>query len=58
MNENIDLTKILKNCPKGWEFYSSNYGVEPSAIYPTKEEALNSSHGVSYIDTVRIEWKE
>ena len=26
MNENIDLTKILKNCPKGWEFYSSNVG--------------------------------
>ena len=26
MNENIDLTKILKNCPKGWEFYSSNAG--------------------------------
>ena len=26
MNENIDLTKILKNCPKGWEFYSSTAG--------------------------------
>lgn len=26
MNENIDLTNILKNCPKGWEFYSSNVG--------------------------------
>ena len=25
MNENIDLTKILKNCPKGWKFYSSVY---------------------------------
>ena len=24
MNENIDLTNILKNCPKGWEFYSSS----------------------------------
>lgn len=22
----IDLTKILKNCPKGWKFYSSIYG--------------------------------
>ena len=22
MNENIDLTKILKNCPKGWKLYS------------------------------------
>ena len=26
MNENIDLTKILKNCPEGWKFYSSIYG--------------------------------
>ena len=26
MNENIDLTKILKNCPKGWKFYSSVFG--------------------------------
>ena len=25
MNENIDLTKILKDCPTGWEFYSSIY---------------------------------
>ena len=26
MNENINLTKILKDCPKGWKFYSSIYG--------------------------------
>lgn len=26
MNENIDLRKILKNCPKGWKFYSSIHG--------------------------------
>ena len=26
MNENIDLTKILKDCPIGWTFYSSVYG--------------------------------
>ena len=26
MNENIDLTKILKNCPRGWVFYSSVHG--------------------------------
>ena len=25
MNENIDLTKILKDCPKGWKFYSNIY---------------------------------
>ena len=26
MNENIDLTKILKDCPKGTEFYSTLHG--------------------------------
>lgn len=26
MNENLDLTKILKNCPKGTKLYSTIYG--------------------------------
>ena len=26
MNDNIDLTKILKGCPKGTKLYSSSYG--------------------------------
>ena len=26
MNENIDLTNILKNCPKGWKFWSPLFG--------------------------------
>ena len=26
MNENIDLTKILNDCPKGWKLYSSIHG--------------------------------
>ena len=26
MNESIDLTKILKDCPNGWKFYSTIYG--------------------------------
>ena len=26
MNEKIDLTKILKDCPKGWKLYSTIYG--------------------------------
>lgn len=26
MNENLDLTKILKDCPKGTKFYSTIYG--------------------------------
>ena len=25
-NNNLDLTKILKNCPKGWKFYSKIHG--------------------------------
>ena len=28
MNENIDLIKILKNCPVGWKFYSYVFGEE------------------------------
>ena len=42
MNENIDLTKILKDCPIGWEFYSSIYGdvifkgIENNSEYPVK----------------------
>lgn len=40
MNENIDLTKILKNCPKDWVFYSIIYGnvyfheIDEHAVYP------------------------
>ena len=26
MNENIDLTKILEDCPKGWKFYTPVWG--------------------------------
>ena len=26
MNENIDLTNILKDCPKGWKLYTPLYG--------------------------------
>ena len=40
MNENIDLTKILKDCPKGTKLYSSTFGVVEfqyiiqGALYP------------------------
>ena len=34
MNENLNLVEILKDCPTGWEFYSSVYGdVEFVGIY-------------------------
>ena len=36
MNENIDLTKILKDCPKGWEFWSPIFGeVKFQCIFQT-----------------------
>ena len=40
MNENIDLTKILKDCPKGTKLYSSTFGevefqyIVQGALYP------------------------
>lgn len=40
MNENIDLTKILKDCPKGWKFWSPIFGgiefcsIAENANYP------------------------
>ena len=47
MNENIDLTKILKDCPVGWKFYSSVYGavnfwcISEDSAYPI----ISSCHG-------------
>ena len=46
MNENADSTKILRDCPKGWEFYSSVYGevrfieisINPIPPYMTRED--------------------
>ena len=40
MNKNIDLTKILKDCPDGWKFFTPICGevefkqMEPSTLYP------------------------
>lgn len=54
MNENIDLTKILKDCPKGWKFYSSVYGevvfveILPNVpLCPVIFDEHDSIHGVS-----------
>ena len=47
MNENIDLVKILKDCPVGWKFYSSVYGavnfwcISEDSAYPI----IFSCHG-------------
>ena len=38
MNENVDLTKILKDCPKGWKFWSPIFGeVEFEKIFEHRE---------------------
>ena len=42
MNENIDLTKILKNCPEGTTFWSDNYGeVQFKCIIKTYNYPIN-----------------
>ena len=47
MNENIDLTKILKNCPKGWKFYSPLFGeVDFQKIRNDDECAIVVTKGV------------
>lgn len=33
MNKNIDLTEILKDCPKGTKFYSPVWGDETPGFY-------------------------
>ena len=47
MNENIDLTKILKDCPVGTDFWSDNYGkvqflrIGRSLDYPIRVRRTN-----------------
>lgn len=45
MNENIDLTKILKYCPKGTKLYSTIFG---------EVTFISSNVGFSYPIIVRI----
>ena len=52
MNENIDLTKILKDCPKGWKFYTDVYGEVTfwgfsDLVYPIEINTKN--HGAKLI---------
>ena len=47
MNENIDLTKILKDCPKGTKFYSPIFGeVYFEKIRSDEENAIVLTRGV------------
>ena len=48
MNENIDLTKILENCPKGTKFYSTIFGeVEFLGFCNDKEYAVTIKRNCS-----------
>ena len=57
MNENIDLTKILKDCPKGWKFYSSVYGdvefveILPNIPFPKRSQ----EKGLYLLKTLMLE---
>ena len=47
MNENIDLTKILKNCPAGWKFYSPLFEeVAFQKIRSDDENAIEVTKGI------------
>lgn len=51
MNENVDLAKILKDCPKGWEFYSSVYGeVKFLEISPSDQFHANEKDDASFME--------
>lgn len=54
MNENLDLTKILKGCPKGTEFYNVIYGkVTFSKIddseYPINFKVIGNDYGYTSV---------
>ena len=44
--ENLDLTKILKNCPKGWKFWSPIFG---EVEFETIAESI-SVRNLKYVD--------
>ena len=52
MNENIDLTKILKNCPKGTKFYTSAWGEASFEIMLEREVytiGIDTQSGYKYL---------
>lgn len=67
MNENIDLTKILKNCPKGWKLYTPILGevefdsIEEDSDYPIilslqkGGSAVFSKEGFFFIESLDAE---
>lgn len=58
MNENIDLTKILKDCPEGTKLYSSLFGdVELKEIDTSKVYSVNVKLASGLIESFTREGK-
>ena len=67
MNENIDLTKILKDCPKGWKLYTPIFGeaefssIEENSDYPIilslqkGGSAVFSKEGFFFTENIDVE---
>ena len=67
MNENIDLTKILKDCPKGWKLYTPIFGevefssIEEDSDYPIilvlqeGGSAVFSKEGFFFTENIDVE---
>ena len=60
MNENIDLTKILRDCPEGWEFYSSTVGrvtfVNLDLDDPEYPITVQAGEGIIYLYYTKKGW--
>lgn len=52
--ENLDLTKILKNCPKGWKFYTSVWGEVEFIEYNGCGSFIFDPIDIGNIDTVSL----
>ena len=60
MNENIDLTKILRDCPEGWPFYSSTVGrvtfVKLDLDDPEYPITVQAGGGIIYLYYTKKGW--
>ena len=54
MNENLDLTKILKYCPKGWRFYTTVWGEVEFIEYNGCGSFIFDPLDIGNIDTVSL----
>ena len=54
MNENLDLRRILKTCPKGWRFYTSVWGEVEFIEYDGCGDFIFDPIDMGNIDEVHI----